>query len=86
VVDIDRRLVVGIDRRLVVGIDRRLVGGIDRRLVSLSRFHGMLSRESADELLGGAEGAYLVRESQRQPGTHTLALRYCTHYTHTFTY
>uniref|UniRef100_A0AAZ3PHQ8 Beta-chimaerin n=2 Tax=Oncorhynchus tshawytscha TaxID=74940 RepID=A0AAZ3PHQ8_ONCTS len=39
-------------------------------------FHGMLSRESADELLGGAEGAYLVRESQRQPGTHTLALRF----------
>uniref|UniRef100_A0A4W5QEX6 Beta-chimaerin n=1 Tax=Hucho hucho TaxID=62062 RepID=A0A4W5QEX6_9TELE len=39
-------------------------------------FHGMLSREYADELLGGAEGAYLVRESQRQPGTHTLALRF----------
>uniref|UniRef100_A0A674CDB7 Beta-chimaerin n=1 Tax=Salmo trutta TaxID=8032 RepID=A0A674CDB7_SALTR len=39
-------------------------------------FHGMLSRECADELLGGAEGAYLVRESQRQPGTHTLALRF----------
>ncbi|XP_041759960.1 beta-chimaerin-like [Coregonus clupeaformis] len=39
-------------------------------------FHGMLSREYADELLGGAEGAYLVRESQRQPGTNTLALRF----------
>uniref|UniRef100_A0A672ZD93 Chimerin 2 n=1 Tax=Sphaeramia orbicularis TaxID=375764 RepID=A0A672ZD93_9TELE len=39
-------------------------------------FHGMISREYADELLGGAEGAYLIRESQRQPGTHTLALRF----------
>ncbi|XP_031667669.1 beta-chimaerin-like [Oncorhynchus kisutch] len=38
-------------------------------------FHGMLSRESADELLGGAEGAYLVRESQRQPGTPHLGLK-----------
>uniref|UniRef100_A0AAZ3SFH8 Beta-chimaerin n=1 Tax=Oncorhynchus tshawytscha TaxID=74940 RepID=A0AAZ3SFH8_ONCTS len=46
------------------------------RRVTCGRFHGMLSRESADELLGGAEGAYLVRESQRQPGTHTLALRF----------
>ncbi|XP_028986053.1 beta-chimaerin isoform X4 [Betta splendens] len=36
----------------------------------------MISRESADELLAGAEGAYLIRESQRQPGMHTLALRY----------
>uniref|UniRef100_A0A7N6BVH3 Beta-chimaerin n=1 Tax=Anabas testudineus TaxID=64144 RepID=A0A7N6BVH3_ANATE len=39
-------------------------------------FHGMISREYADELLAGAEGAYLIRESQRQPGTHTLALRF----------
>ncbi|KAF3839860.1 hypothetical protein F7725_018577 [Dissostichus mawsoni] len=39
-------------------------------------FHGMISREYADELLVGAEGAYLIRESQRQPGTHTLALRF----------
>ncbi|XP_010882850.1 beta-chimaerin isoform X1 [Esox lucius] len=39
-------------------------------------FHGMISREYADELLGGAEGAYLIRESRRQPGTHTLALRF----------
>lgn len=36
----------------------------------------MISREHADELLAGVEGAYLIRESQRQPGTHTLALRY----------
>uniref|UniRef100_H3C475 N-chimaerin n=1 Tax=Tetraodon nigroviridis TaxID=99883 RepID=H3C475_TETNG len=39
-------------------------------------FHGRVSREYADELLAGAEGAYLIRESQRQPGTHTLALRF----------
>ncbi|MGH0158200.1 UNVERIFIED_CONTAM: hypothetical protein FKN15_034722, partial [Acipenser sinensis] len=39
-------------------------------------FHGMISREQADELLGGAEGAYLIRESQRQPGSYTLALRF----------
>uniref|UniRef100_A0A674MX19 N-chimaerin n=1 Tax=Takifugu rubripes TaxID=31033 RepID=A0A674MX19_TAKRU len=39
-------------------------------------FHGRISREYADELLATAEGAYLIRESQRQPGTHTLALRF----------
>ncbi|RXN01230.1 Beta-chimaerin [Acipenser ruthenus] len=36
----------------------------------------MISREQADELLSGAEGAYLIRESQRQPGSYTLALRF----------
>uniref|UniRef100_A0A4W3H9C3 Beta-chimaerin n=1 Tax=Callorhinchus milii TaxID=7868 RepID=A0A4W3H9C3_CALMI len=36
----------------------------------------MISREQADELLGGVEGAYLIRESQRQPGSNTLALRF----------
>uniref|UniRef100_A0A8C6KAM7 Chimerin 2 n=1 Tax=Nothobranchius furzeri TaxID=105023 RepID=A0A8C6KAM7_NOTFU len=39
-------------------------------------FHGVISRGHADELLAGTEAAYLIRESQRQPGTHTLALRY----------
>ncbi|RXN33408.1 beta-chimaerin-like isoform X2 [Labeo rohita] len=39
-------------------------------------FHGLISRERADELLAGTEGAYLIRESQRQPGTYTLALRF----------
>ncbi|XP_046890709.1 beta-chimaerin isoform X2 [Hypomesus transpacificus] len=39
-------------------------------------FHGLISREHADELLGGYEGAYIIRESQRQPGTYTLALRF----------
>uniref|UniRef100_A0A674H0Z5 Chimerin 1 n=1 Tax=Taeniopygia guttata TaxID=59729 RepID=A0A674H0Z5_TAEGU len=37
-------------------------------------FHGMISREEADQLLSVAEGSYLIRESQRQPGTYTLAL------------
>uniref|UniRef100_A0AAA9RYL1 Chimerin 2 n=1 Tax=Bos taurus TaxID=9913 RepID=A0AAA9RYL1_BOVIN len=39
-------------------------------------FHGIISREKADELLGGVEGAYILRESQRQPGCYTLALRF----------
>ncbi|ELW64145.1 N-chimaerin [Tupaia chinensis] len=39
-------------------------------------FHGMISRETADQLLSVAEGSYLIRESQRQPGTYTLALRF----------
>ncbi len=45
-------------------------------MVSVYRFHGLISRERADERLAGTEGAYLIRESQRQPGTYTLALRY----------
>lgn len=44
-------------------------------VLSLLRFHGIISREQADELLGGVEGAYILRESQRQPGCYTLALR-----------
>uniref|UniRef100_A0A8C4QCW4 N-chimaerin n=1 Tax=Eptatretus burgeri TaxID=7764 RepID=A0A8C4QCW4_EPTBU len=39
-------------------------------------FHGMISREETDALLDGIEGTYLIRESQRQPGTYTLALRF----------
>ncbi|XP_075996730.1 N-chimaerin-like isoform X2 [Genypterus blacodes] len=39
-------------------------------------YHGMISREEADLLLSQAEGSYLIRESQRQPGTYTLALRF----------
>lgn len=38
----------------------------------------MISREEADQLLSQAEGSYLIRESQRQPGTYTLALRYAS--------
>ncbi|KAL6093672.1 hypothetical protein STEG23_032071 [Scotinomys teguina] len=41
-------------------------------------FHGMISREETDQLLSVAEGSYLIRESQRQPGTYTLALRLVT--------
>uniref|UniRef100_A0A8C5TN72 Uncharacterized protein n=1 Tax=Malurus cyaneus samueli TaxID=2593467 RepID=A0A8C5TN72_9PASS len=32
-------------------------------------FHGIISREQADEILAGVEGAYILRESQRQPGS-----------------
>ncbi|XP_068103121.1 N-chimaerin [Hyperolius riggenbachi] len=39
-------------------------------------FFGMISREETDQLLSVAEGSYLIRESQRQPGTYTLALRF----------
>uniref|UniRef100_A0A8C5MMD0 Chimaerin n=1 Tax=Leptobrachium leishanense TaxID=445787 RepID=A0A8C5MMD0_9ANUR len=39
-------------------------------------FHGMISREQADELLCSVECAYLIRESQRQSGCYTLALRF----------
>lgn len=48
----------------------------DLFLLLTSRYHGMISREEADQLLSQAEGSYLIRESQRQPGTYTLALRY----------
>ncbi|XP_059822681.1 N-chimaerin isoform X2 [Hypanus sabinus] len=41
-------------------------------------FHGMISREATDHLLSVAEGSYIIRESQRQPGTYTLALRFGT--------
>lgn len=44
-------------------------------LTFFHRFHGMISREETDQLLSVAEGSYLIRESQRQPGTYTLALR-----------
>lgn len=44
-------------------------------LISSLRFHGIISREQADEILAGVEGAYILRESQRQPGCYTLALR-----------
>lgn len=47
----------------------------DLYMFFLNRFHGVISRDYADELLVGTEGAYLIRESQRQPGTCTLALR-----------
>lgn len=43
--------------------------------MSSLRFHGIISREQADEILAGVEGAYILRESQRQPGCYTLALR-----------
>uniref|UniRef100_A0A803YA74 SH2 domain-containing protein n=1 Tax=Meleagris gallopavo TaxID=9103 RepID=A0A803YA74_MELGA len=36
----------------------------------------IISREQADEILAGVEGAYILRESQRQPGCYTLALRF----------
>lgn len=63
---------------LVSGVEQ---GGISDwvvlKITSISslRFHGIISREQADEILAGVEGAYILRESQRQPGCYTLALR-----------
>lgn len=39
-------------------------------------FHGCISREEADELVSEADGCYLVRESQRSPGSYTLTMRF----------
>ncbi|XP_078377829.1 N-chimaerin-like [Oculina patagonica] len=39
-------------------------------------FHGSISREEAKDLVSQyADGGYLVRESQRTPGSYTLTLR-----------
>ena len=40
------------------------------------RYHGAISREEADRLLCKGDGSYLIRESQRAPGTYTLAIRF----------
>lgn len=40
-------------------------------------YHGPISREIADKMLSQAgDGAYLVRESQREVGTYTLCIRF----------
>lgn len=39
-------------------------------------FHGCISREEADKLVSEADGCYLVRESQRSPGSYTLTMRF----------
>ncbi|XP_014680656.1 PREDICTED: beta-chimaerin-like isoform X2 [Priapulus caudatus] len=39
-------------------------------------FHGMVSREEADAQLSECDGCYLVRESQRAPGSYTLSMRF----------
>ncbi|KAJ7407249.1 hypothetical protein BTVI_63839 [Pitangus sulphuratus] len=55
----------------------RLYLGVENRPKYYGReFHGIISREQADEILAGVEGAYILRESQRQPGCYTLALRF----------
>uniref|UniRef100_A0A8C1DQT3 Chimerin 1 n=1 Tax=Cyprinus carpio carpio TaxID=630221 RepID=A0A8C1DQT3_CYPCA len=43
-----------------------------RRVTCISE----VSEKETDQLLSVAEGSYLIRESQRQPGTYTLALRF----------
>lgn len=39
-------------------------------------FHGCISREEADDRVSEADGCYLVRESQRSPGSYTLTMRF----------
>jgi len=53
-----------------------IIPAAERLLIVISsfRFHGEISRHEADELLL-SDGCYLVRESQRNPGCYTLAIR-----------
>ncbi|XP_008590128.1 PREDICTED: beta-chimaerin-like, partial [Galeopterus variegatus] len=59
-----------------VGLEEQKLNVENRPKYYGREFHGIISREQADELLGGVEGAYILRESQRQPGCYTLALRF----------
>uniref|UniRef100_A0A8C5F4E8 Chimerin 1 n=1 Tax=Gadus morhua TaxID=8049 RepID=A0A8C5F4E8_GADMO len=47
-----------------------------RRLTCTCEVRSTRMFYDADQLLNQAEGSYLIRESQRQPGTYTLALRF----------
>lgn len=38
-------------------------------------FHGLISREEADRLVSAQSGSYLVRESQKSPGSYALSMR-----------
>lgn len=60
-------------------VPKRIVSGkeVSGRPAQYGReFHGTISREETDVLLQNGEGCYLVRESQRAPGTYTLCLRF----------
>ena len=53
---------------------------VDNKAVILraGRFHGVISRDDADQLLTAGEdedGRYLIRESQRAKEQYTLAIR-----------
>ena len=39
-------------------------------------YHGMISRQEAEFLLGSDDGNFLVRESNNPPGSATLAIKY----------
>lgn len=48
----------------------------DRNLPYGREFHGAISREETDLLIGDCDGCYLVRESQRAEKSYTLAIRF----------
>jgi chimaerin len=38
-------------------------------------YHGMVSRQESEQLLGNEDGNFLVRESNNPPGSSTLAIK-----------
>lgn len=42
----------------------------------ICRYHGNISREETDRIMGDSDGAYLVRKSERAPDAFTLAIKY----------
>ncbi len=38
-------------------------------------YHGMISRQESEQLLGSDDGNFLVRESNNPPGSYTLAIK-----------
>ena len=39
-------------------------------------YHGMISRQESEQLIGNEDGNFLVRESNNPPGSYTLAIRF----------
>jgi len=39
-------------------------------------YHGMISRQEAEQLIGNEEGNFLVRESNNPPSSYTLAIKF----------
>ncbi|KAJ7375425.1 N-chimaerin [Desmophyllum pertusum] len=54
----------------------RFYDTIEQPVWEIVPFHGCISREEADDLVSEGDGGYLVRESQRSPGSYTLTMRF----------